>query len=136
MLRPEGDWYHSVGQGMGKTLVYATEKQAYTLTDRGTYYAFAAGAEPRTDLVILVEGDERLHNPYGVIAVSPERFPHVNHEAAMRYIEWLTSPETQAMIGRYRKGGKQLFHPALGGAGARVPPGSPRPTPAPVPAVP
>ena len=112
MAAPEGDWYRSVGQGMGQTIQHATEKRGYTLTDRGTYYAYALGNERRTDLVILCEGDKRLHNPYGVIAVNPERFPHINHEAAKQYIEWITSPRVRKMIGAYKKSGKVLFHPA------------------------
>ncbi len=111
--RPAGDWYVSIGQGMGKVLSYATEKQAYTLSDRGTYYAYALGEDARTDLVILCEGDLRLANPYGVIAVNPAKFPAVNHRAAVRYIEWLTCPETQQMIGAFTKEGKVLFHPAV-----------------------
>jgi len=112
MSRPMGDWYVSIGQGMGKTIHYATEKRAYTLSDRGTYYAYALGEMPKTDLVILCEGDKRLVNPYGVIAVSPAKFPHVNHAAAMAYIRWLTSQGTQKRIGAYTKSGKVLFHPA------------------------
>lgn len=111
-LRPVGDWYLSIGQGMGKTIHYATEKRAYTLADRGTYYAYALGDDAKTDLVILCEGDKRLANPYGVIAVNPDKFPHLNHKAAAEYIRWLTSPETQKRIGEYRKAGKVLFHPA------------------------
>ncbi len=111
VLAPPGDWYRSVGQGMGNTIHYATEKQGYTLVDRGTYNTFALDKPPRTDLVILSQGDERLQNPYSVIAVSPEMFPHVNHKAATRYIAWLTSPETQEMIGAFKVGGKVLFHP-------------------------
>jgi len=110
-VRPPGDWYFSIGQGMGKTITVATEKQAYTLADRGTYYAFALADPPKTDLVILYEGHVALRNPYGVIAVNPEKHPGVNFAAAKRYIEWITSPEVQRMIGDYLVKGKQLFHP-------------------------
>ena len=110
-VRPEGDWYLSIGQGMGKTIMVATEKRAYTLADRGTYYAFALATPPKTDLAILTEGDPGLFNPYGVIAVDPKRHPHVNFDAAKRYITWLTSPSVQKMIGQYRVKGKVLFHP-------------------------
>ena len=68
--------------------------------------------KPRTNLVIVCEGDPRLANPYSVIAVDPKRFPHVNGEAARKYIEWLTSPATQTLISRFRVGGKVLFRPA------------------------
>jgi len=127
-VRPAGGWYVSVGQGMGKTIMVATERQAYTLADRGTYYAFAladsgtdhafALARPaRTDLAILCAGHESLRNPYGVMAVNPERHRHVNFEGAQRYIEWITSPAVQAMIGEYRVGGKVLFHPSASSGG-------------------
>lgn len=98
--------YIEVGQGMGATLTQAGELGAYTLADRGTYLSYRA----RLALVILVEGDPRLRNPYGVIAVNPERHPHVNHEGAQRFIEWLTSEETQRRIGDFRIGGEPLFH--------------------------
>jgi tungstate transport system substrate-binding protein len=109
--RPVGDWYLSVGQGMGKTILIATEKQAYTLADRGTYYAFALAEPKRTDLKIVSEGHPSLYNPYGVIAVNPKRHPHVNFSAAQAYIRWITSAEVQTMIGRYRVQGRVLFHP-------------------------
>jgi tungstate transport system substrate-binding protein len=112
IVRPHGDWYISIGQGMGKTISVATERQAYTLADRGTHYAFALADPPRTDLDILFEGDEDLHNPYGVIAVDPRKHPHVNFEVASKYIEWITSPEVQAMVAGYRMNGKVLFHPS------------------------
>ncbi len=110
-VRPVGDWYLSVGQGMGKTVLIATEKRAYTLADRGTYYAFALADPAKTGLAILCEGHESLFNPYGVIAVNPKKYPHVNFAGARRYIEWITSPEVQRMIGEYKVRGKVLFHP-------------------------
>ncbi|HUT13843.1 MAG TPA: substrate-binding domain-containing protein [Thermoguttaceae bacterium] len=110
VLRPTGDWYLSIGQGMGKTISVATEKQAYTLADRGTYYAFALSEPARTDLAILYEGGDDLHNPYSVIAVSPNKHPGVNFEAATKYIEWITSADVQEMIGQYTVQGKMLFH--------------------------
>ena len=112
MLMPPGEFYSSIGSGMGRAIGHATEKRAYTLADRGTYYAYALGDEPRTDLVILCEGDPNLSNPYGVIPVSPKKHPGVNHVAAMKYVEWLTSPETQRMIGEFKISGNTLFHPA------------------------
>lgn len=110
-VRPKGDWYLSIGQGMGKAIMVATEKRAYTLTDRGTYYSFALSEPAKTDLAILYEGHESLHNPYGVIAANPKRYPHVNFAGARKYIDWITSPETQRAIGQYKFQGKALFHP-------------------------
>jgi tungstate transport system substrate-binding protein len=104
---PAGDWYLSVGRSMGAVLTMADEKRAYTLTDRGTYLAFA----DKLEMEILVGGDPRLHNPYGVIAVDPARHSHVNYVDAMALIGWLTSPEGQNIIGQFRKGGESLFHP-------------------------
>ncbi|HEO70255.1 MAG TPA: tungsten ABC transporter substrate-binding protein [Candidatus Hydrogenedentes bacterium] len=110
-LAPVGDWYMSIGQGMGKTISYATERRAYTLVDRGTYYAFALSAPPRTDLAIVCEGDKRLDNPYSVIAVNPAKVDGVRFDAATRYINWLVSEDTQRCIGDFKVGGKALFHP-------------------------
>lgn len=106
--RPEGRQYLSAGQGMGEVLTMADQLQAYTLTDRATYGAFRA----RLGLEILVQGDTRLFNPYGVIAVNPARYPDVNHRGAMRFIEWLTGPEGREAIAAFRVGGEQLFFPA------------------------
>ncbi len=108
-VEPVGKFYVSAGQGMGAVLTMADEKRAYTLTDRGTYIFF----RDRIDLPILYEGGPDLRNPYGVIAVNPDHHPEVNHAGAMILIDWLTSPEGQAAIGAYRRGGKTLFHPAV-----------------------
>lgn len=118
-VRPRGDWYLSVGQGMGKTIMIAGEKRAHTLADRGTYYSFALAKPPRTDLTVLCEGHPSLYNPYGVIAVNPERHPHVKFAGARKYIEWITSPEVQQMIGQYTVQGKVLFHPGAAAAEKR-----------------
>ncbi len=112
MVFPRGDWYKSVGQGMGNVIQYATEKRGYTLSDRGTYYAYAFAPVPRTDLIICCEGDPRLRNPYSVIAVNPAKLPNVNAGAAAKYVEWITSEETQARIAAFQVGGKTLFHRA------------------------
>jgi len=112
IVRPDGDWYLSVGQGMGKTIMIAGEKRAYALADRGTYYSFALDRPAKTDLVILCEGHQSLFNPYSVIAVDPKRRPHVNFTGAKKYIEWITSPEVQRMIGSYKFQGEVLFHPS------------------------
>ncbi len=95
---------------MGKCLIIADEKRAYLLADRGTYLAF----RDRIELEVLVEGDAMLRNPYGVIAVNPERNAHVNHAAATAFVDFLVSPEAQRAIGEYRLNGETLFHPALG----------------------
>jgi tungstate transport system substrate-binding protein len=113
----ESDWYLSVGQGMGATLVFANEKKAYTLVDRGTYLSMK---ERLPELAILVGGgrieentDPSLRNPYGIIAVNPEKHPHVKYELALQFIRWITSPETQKRIGAFGidKFGQPLFHP-------------------------
>jgi tungstate transport system substrate-binding protein len=109
-VKPEGDWYLSVGQGMGATLTVADEQQAYTLSDRAT---FLARTLEGIDLEILVEGDSRLFNPYGVIAVNPELHPNVNAAGAEAFIEWLTSLETQQLISQFgvEEFGQPLFVP-------------------------
>lgn len=106
-VEPKGDWYLSAGQGMGAVLRIADEKRACTLTDRGTYLACAG----KVDLAVLVEGDDALFNPYGVMAVNPKRHPSVNHELATKLIDYLTSPEGQQVIAGYQINGKQLFFP-------------------------
>ena len=107
-IEPAGDWYMETGQGMGSTLQIADEKQAYTITDRGTYLAY----KNKIDLSILVEGDiERLANPYGIIAVNPAKHVHVNYVYAMSLIGWVTSVEGQKIIGEYKRFGEPLFHP-------------------------
>ncbi|MEM7028069.1 MAG: substrate-binding domain-containing protein [Chloroflexota bacterium] len=105
-----GDWYLSVGQGMGGTLTVAHEQQAYTLSDRAT---FLARTLEGIDLEILLEGDPRLFNPYGVIAVNPMKHPTVNYDDAQAFITWLTSLETQASIAQFGTDsfGQPLFNP-------------------------
>ena len=104
-IQPAGNWYLEAGRGMGEVLTMADERQGYTLTDRGTYIAY----QTKVDLQIMVEGDERLFNPYGVIAVNPERHPHAQYPLAMKFIDFLTSPEAKTIINGYRIGGQQLF---------------------------
>lgn len=111
-IEPAGDWYLSVGQGMGATLTVADEQQAYTFSDRGTYLKRLAEG---IDLQVMVEGDPLLSNPYGVIMVNPERFPDVNADLAQKFEDWLTSPETQEKIDAYRVNGHQLFFSDAGG---------------------
>jgi len=109
-LTPAGAWYVSAGQGMGAVLMMANEKLAYTLSDRATYLAQRDGLE----IVILVEGDEILLNPYGVIAVNPAKHPGVNADLAAAFQAWLTSLETQEKIAEFGKAefGQPLFVPA------------------------
>jgi len=109
-LEPKGSWYVSAGAGMGAVLTMAQEKGAYTLTDRGTYLVRTLEG---LDLPLLVEADPILFNPYGVIVVSPERHPGVNSALAQKFVEWLTSVETQEMIGQFGvvEFGQPLFTP-------------------------
>lgn len=107
-LKPQGEeWYKESGQGMGDTLTMAGEMEAYTLSDSGTWYTFA----DKVDLKIVLEGDPVLFNPYGVIAVNPEKYPNINSKAAMAFIDFITSEEGQKIIGEYKKNGQQLFVP-------------------------
>jgi tungstate transport system substrate-binding protein len=112
-------WYRSLGQGMGETLAAANELGAYTLSDRGTYLSLRDNLQ---DLQILYGGetiaqnaDTSLRNPYGVIAVNPQRHPDAQFELANSFIEWLASPETQTRIGEYGtdRFGQPLFYPAV-----------------------
>lgn len=104
-------WYTSIGQGMGKTITFAEEKQAYTLTDRGTYIAYKFGKTPAVDLEIVSEGDEGLANPYGIIPVNPKKHPNVKYDLTMEFVQWLTGAKGQKVIGDYQLEGKQLFFP-------------------------
>lgn len=110
-VQPAYDGYLSIGQGMGKTLTFADEKGAYTLTDRGTFINYDIGRDAGLALDVLVEGDPLLFNPYGVIPVNPEKFPHVKHDLAKKFAEWITSERGQSLIAGYRLHGKPLFHP-------------------------
>ncbi|WP_419951791.1 substrate-binding domain-containing protein [Methylobacterium sp.] len=105
-----GDWYKDVGQGMGPALNTASASNAYLLTDRGTWLSF----KNRGDLKILVEGDKRLFNQYGVMLVNPEKHPHVKAKAGQAFIDWLVSTPGQNAIAAYRIGGEQLFFPNAG----------------------
>lgn len=114
LAKPAGEWYRALGQGMGNTLIAADEKGAYTLADRGTYIALTAGK--KVALEITIEGDQKLFNPYGAIAVNPKKHPHVKHDLAMKYLNFLVSPEGQKLIGAFKMGGKVLFLPSAGKA--------------------
>ena len=102
-----GPWYREIGQGMGAALNTANALNAYVLSDRGTWISF----ENRGDLDILVQGDKRLFNQYGVMLVNPEKYPSVKKQLGQAFIDWLTSPEGQAAIAGYKIGGQQLFFP-------------------------
>ncbi|MCG7974784.1 MAG: substrate-binding domain-containing protein [Candidatus Thiodiazotropha taylori] len=105
---PQGQWYREAGQGMGKVLQIAAEMDAYTLTDRGTWLAY----EKKSPLKIGFEGDPLLFNPYGIIAVNPQRYPDTNHRGAQALIQWLISPEGQERINNFRIGSNRLFTPS------------------------
>jgi tungstate transport system substrate-binding protein len=109
-IEPSGDWYISAGQGMGAVLTLANEQQAYTLSDRATYLARTLEG---TELVIEVEGDPVLFNPYGVMAVNPDKSPEINNELANTFIDWLISVPVQEKIGQYgiEEFGSPLFTP-------------------------
>jgi tungstate transport system substrate-binding protein len=105
--KAKGPWYRDTGSGMGPTLNTASGMNAYALTDRGTWLSF----RNRGELVISVEGDQRLFNQYGVILVNPAKHPHVKKDAGQAFIDWIVSLEGQAAIAGYKIGGEQLFFP-------------------------
>ena len=105
-----GKWYLETGSGMGATLNTAVGKQAYALTDRGTWLSFAN----KDDFKVLVEGDPKLFNQYGVILVNPAKHPNVKAKEGQVFIDWLTGPEGQAAIASYKIDGQQLFFPNAG----------------------
>jgi tungstate transport system substrate-binding protein len=102
-----GQWYREVGQGMGPALNTAAAQGAYILADRGTWLSF----RNRQDQRVLVEGDTRLFNQYGVMLVNPQRHPHVKAADGQRFIDWIVSPAGQEAIASYRINGEQLFFP-------------------------
>jgi tungstate transport system substrate-binding protein len=106
-IRPAGSWYRETGSGMGPALNTASAMNAYGLTDRGTWLSF----RNRGELAVLVEGDRRLFNQYGVMLVNPARHPHVKQAEGMAFIRWITSAAGQQAIADYRLGGEQLFFP-------------------------
>jgi tungstate transport system substrate-binding protein len=105
--KEKGPWYKSIGQGMGAALNTATASNAYVLSDRGTWLSF----KNKGDLQILVEGDKRLFNQYGVMLVNPDKHPHVKKDLGQAFIDWLISPEGQKAIADYKINGEQLFYP-------------------------
>ena len=105
-----GEWYREIGQGMGPALNAASAQNAYVLADRGTWLSF----KNRGDLAVLVEGDQRLFNPYGVMLVNPAKHAHVKAADGRAFIDWLVSGEGQRAIAAYRIDGQQLFFPNAG----------------------
>src|SRR6267142_2146880 len=103
----KGPWYREIGQGMGAALNTAAAMNGYVLSDRGTWISF----RNRGDLEIVVEGDKRLFNQYGVMLVDPEKYPSVKQELGQTFIDWLVSAEGQATIAGYKIDGQQLFFP-------------------------
>lgn len=108
-IDPQGEWYVQAGAGMAEALRMASEKRAYTLSDRGTYLA----QRDRLDLTIHSESDPLLRNPYTVIVVSPKKHPGVNHQAAIQLVDFLLSPSVQRIISEFgvEKFGQPLFYP-------------------------
>ncbi len=110
MPAQKGAWYRETGSGMGPALNTASSMNAYILADRGTWLAF----KNRGDLTILVEGDKRLFNQYGVMLVNPAKHPHVKKDLGQQFLDWIVSPDGQRAIGQYSIGGQQLFFPNAG----------------------
>ncbi|HEY8007584.1 MAG TPA: extracellular solute-binding protein [Methylocella sp.] len=107
MTKDKGAWYREIGQGMGATLNASAEMSAYTISDRGTWISFKNKGES----LIMVEGDKRLFNQYGVMLVNPAKHPNVKKEFGQQFIDWLISPEGQKLIASYKVNGLQLFYP-------------------------
>lgn len=105
-----GAWYVSAGQGMGQVLTMAGQLEGYTLTDRATYAAY----KDKTGLETLVEGDPKMFNPYGIIAVNPQKHPTVNNHGAMALVNWMTAPEGRQAIAAFKINGVQMFFPNAG----------------------
>lgn len=114
LAKDKGPWYRDTGQGMGPALNTASSMNGYILADRGTWISF----KNRGDLGILVEGDKRLFNQYGVILVNPAKHTHVKKNMGQAFIDWVVSPDGQKAISDYKIGGEQLFFPNAGQEGA------------------
>ena len=111
--KAKGPWYRETGQGMGPALNTASSMNAYLLADRATWLAF----KNRGDLAILVEGDKRLYNQYGVMLVNPAKHPTVKKDLGQTFVDWIVSPAGQKAIADYKVGGEQLFFPNAGQPG-------------------
>ena len=112
--KDKGAWYKSIGQGMGAALNTAGASNAYVLSDRGTWIHF----KNKGHLQILVEGDKRMFNQYGVMLVNPDKHPNVKKDLGQAFVDWVISPEGQKAIAEYKIGGEQLFFPNAGTPGA------------------
>jgi tungstate transport system substrate-binding protein len=110
MPAQKGAWYRETGSGMGPALNTASSMNAYLLSDRGTWLSF----KNRGDLAILVEGDKRLFNQYGVMLVNPAKHPHVKKDLGQTFVDWVVSPDGQRAIAQYTIDGQQLFFPNAG----------------------
>jgi len=110
----KGSWYREIGQGMGAALNTASSMNGYTLADRGTWLSF----RNRGELDIVVQGDKRLFNQYGVMLVNPDKHPHVKAALGQQFIDWLVSAEGQRAIADYKIDGQQLFFPNAAASGA------------------
>ncbi len=106
---PKGKWHISAGQGMGEVLVMANEKQAYTLSDRGTFIAY----KNKINLKILYEGSKELFNPYGIIAVNPAKYKDIKYNETMKFIDWIVSKDGQDAIASFKVNGEQVFYPSI-----------------------
>ena len=107
IAQDKGPWYRDTGSGMGPTLNTASGMNAYALTDRGTWLSF----KNRGELVIAVEGDQRLFNQYGIMLVNPAKHPHVKKDLGQAFVDWVISADGQKAIADYKIGGEQLFFP-------------------------
>jgi tungstate transport system substrate-binding protein len=105
--KQKGPWYRDTGSGMGPALNTAASMDAYILADRGTWLSF----KNRAELTIVVEGDQRLFNQYGVMLVNPAKHAHVKKELGQQFVDWVLSAEGQQAIADYKIGGQQLFFP-------------------------
>jgi tungstate transport system substrate-binding protein len=112
--KEKGPWYKDTGQGMGPALNTAAAMNGYILADRGTWISF----KNRGDLAVVVEGDKRLFNQYGVMLVNPAQHPNVKKDLGKVFVDWIISPEGQRAIAGYKIGGEQLFFPNAGQSGA------------------
>jgi len=112
--KEKGPWYRDTGQGMGPALNTAAAMNAYILSDRGTWISF----KNRGELAIVVEGDKRLFNQYGVMLVNPDKHPGVKKDLGQSFVDWVISAEGQNAIAGYKIGGEQLFYPNAGQPGA------------------
>lgn len=107
VARASGTWYREMGAGMGATLNAAIGMDAYTLTDRATWIAF----ENKRNHTIIIEGDEKLYNQYGIVSINPERCAKLKTEAAQSFVDWMISDKGQTAIGAYKRDDQQLFFP-------------------------